>query len=126
MRTSSIGRELARHTSLLDWFLGQTGTVKGFTKAIYSGFTTQEMSRVIEMMLRDFPAASGVYHVSSEPISKYELLMLLKEKLGHNVEIVADGAFRCDRSLDSTRFRSEFNYTPPPWPTMIEELRTRA
>ncbi len=123
LRTSIIGRELSRHTSLLDWFLAQTGRVKGFTNAIYTGFTTLEMSRIIEMMLSKFPDASGVYQVSSDPINKYELLLLFREKLGHDIEIIADDAFHCDRSLDSKCFRSEFNYTPPSWPAMIEELR---
>src|SRR6185369_16345880 len=121
--TSIIGRELSRHTSLLDWFLAQTGTVRGFTKAIYTGFTTLEMSRIIEKMLLVFPDAAGVYQVSSDPINKYELLLLFREKLGHDIEIIADDTFHCDRSLDSTRFRADFNYTPPAWPAMIEELR---
>lgn len=123
LRTSIIGRELSRHTSLLDWFLAQTGTVKGFTNAIYTGFTTLEMSRIIEKMLLEFPHASGVYQVSSEPINKYELLLLFREKLGHEIDIISDNTFCCDRSLNSTRFRTEFNYTPPSWSAMIEELR---
>ena len=124
LRTSIIGRELSRHTGLLDWFLGQTSSVKGFTNAIYTGFTTLEMSRIIERMLLDFPDIFGVYQVSSDPISKYELLLLFREKLGHNIEIIPDDSFCCDRSLDSSRFRAEFNYTPPTWSSMIEELRT--
>jgi len=123
LRTSIIGRELTRHTSLLDWFLAQTSTVKGFANAIYTGFTTLEMSRIIESMLINHPEACGVYQVSSDPINKYELLLLIKEKLGLDIEIVPDNVFCCDRSLDSTRFRKDFNYTPPAWPAMIEELR---
>lgn len=123
LRTSIIGRELSRHKSLLDWFLSQTGTVKGFTNAIYTGFTTLEMSRIIEKMLLEYPEVSGVYQVSSDPINKYELLLLIREKLGQAIEIIPDDVFCCDRSLDSSRFRAEFNYTPPAWSTMIEELR---
>lgn len=123
LRTSIIGRELSRHTSLLDWFLSQSGAVKGFKKAIYTGFTTLEMSRIVEKMLIDFPDAYGVYQVSSDPINKYELLLLFREKLGHDIEIVPDDSFCCDRSLISTRFRADFNYSPPSWPEMIEELR---
>lgn len=123
LRTSIIGRELARNKSLLEWFLAQTGTVKGFTKAIYTGFTTLEMSRIIENMLLNHPEACGVYQVSSDPINKYEILLLFREKLGHKIKIVADESFYCDRSLNSTRFRKEFAYTPPTWDTMIEELR---
>lgn len=123
LRTSIIGRELSRKKSLLEWFLAQTGTVKGFSKAIYTGFTTLEMGRIIENMLVNHPDASGVYQVSSDPINKYDLLLLFREKLGIKIEVVPDDSFCCDRSLDSTRFRKEFAYTPPTWETMIEELR---
>lgn len=123
LRTSIIGRELSRKKSLLEWFLAQNGRIKGFTKAIYTGFTTLEMSRIIENMLISHPEASGVYQVSSDPINKYDLLLLFREKLGHKVEIIPDDTFCCDRSLDSSRFREEFYYVPPSWETMIEELK---
>ena len=122
LRTSLIGRELKRKTGLLEWFLAQRGPVKGYRKAIFSGFTTLEMSRIIERLAVEFPNAEGLYHVSSEPISKYDLLALVKRKLGIDVEIVPDDALRCDRSLDSRRFRAEFGYAPPAWETMIDEL----
>jgi len=122
LRTSIIGRELARKAGLLEWFLAQTEQVRGFTNAIYSGFTTLEMSRIVEFLLVKHPAASGLYQVSSEPISKYDLLVLLGRELGHDIEIVPDGDIYCDRSLDSTRFRREFNYAPPSWEAMVKEL----
>ena len=125
LRTSIIGRELTRKKSLLEWFLAQSGTVKGFRNAIYTGFTTLEMSRIIETMLLDYPAASGVYQVSSDPINKYELLLLFRDKLGHSVGILPDESFHCERSLDSTRFCREFNYSPPTWKSMIEELKIK-
>jgi dTDP-4-dehydrorhamnose reductase len=74
-------------------------------------------------MLLECPEASGLYHVSSDPISKHDLLLLVRDKLGHAIEIIPDETFCCDRSLDSSRFRAEFNYAPPTWPVMIEELR---
>ena len=123
LRTSIIGRELSRHTGLLDWFLRQTGNIKGYTRAIYTGFTTHEMSRIIEHILTGYPEASGVYQVSSDRINKYELLLLFREKFGHEIEIVPDDVFCCDRSLNSSRFRAEFSYTPPTWLQMIDELR---
>lgn len=122
LRTSSIGPELAQKTGLFEWFLGQTGTIKGFTKAIYSGLTTIEMSRVVERALTAPPGVRGLYHVSSEPIDKFSLLVLLRRKLGKKIEIVPDDSFSCDRSLDSSRFRREFGYTPPTWDAMAEEL----
>ena len=122
LRTSIIGRELIRKRGLLEWFLAQKGQVKGFRNAIFSGFTTLEMARIIERMLLNYPQACGLYQVSSEPITKHDLLLLFREKLGHDVEILPDEIFHCDRSLDSTRFRREFNYSPPSWGKMIDEL----
>jgi dTDP-4-dehydrorhamnose reductase len=122
LRTSIIGKELSRKKSLIEWFLAQNGTIKGFKNAIFSGFTTIEMSRIIEKILVEHPNAFGLYHVSSDPISKFDLLTLIKEKMHLNVEIIPDETVRCNRSLDSTKFRKEFNYTPPTWEVMIDEL----
>jgi dTDP-4-dehydrorhamnose reductase len=122
LRTSIIGRELARKKGLLEWFLAQKGPIRGYRHSVFSGFTTIELARVIERILVTAPGKVGVYHVSSEPISKYELLTLIKRKLGLALEIVPDEDVRIDRSLDSTRFRTEFGYLPPSWDAMTEEL----
>jgi dTDP-4-dehydrorhamnose reductase len=125
LRTSIIGLELSRKKSLIEWFLAQQGPIEGFRKAIYTGFTTLEMARIIESVLVDHPDKSGVYHLSSDPIDKYSLLCKLRDRLGRPVEIIPDDDFSCDRSMLSTRFRSEFCYTPPSWDVMIEELATQ-
>ena len=122
IRTSMIGLELARKQSLLEWFLAKTGTVHGYRRAIFSGFTTRELSRIIERMIVEYPGASGVYHVSSDPISKYDLLKRIGEALQRPVQVVPDDTVFCDRSLDSSRFRREFLYEPPSWERMINEL----
>ena len=122
LRSSFIGKELDGGTELFEWFLAQTGTVKGFKNAIYSGLTTLELSRVIEKILVQHPGASGIYNVSSDPISKYELLVLIRDKLHLNIEVLPDENMICDRSLNSSKFRQEFNYVPPGWQAMIDEL----
>jgi len=122
LRTSMIGRELSRKQGLLEWLLSQRGSVQGYKNALFSGFTTLELSRIIDKILAEYPEKGGLYHVSSEPISKFDLLTLIRRKMGLRVEIIPVEEPRLDRSLDSTRFRSEFNYTPPTWEEMIEEL----
>ncbi|MXV18260.1 dTDP-4-dehydrorhamnose reductase family protein [Deinococcus xianganensis] len=122
LRTSIIGPELSRKTSLLEWVLAQQGQVRGFQKAIFSGLTTLELSRVIEKLLLEYPGASGLYQVSSEPIDKYELLMLIREAYRLPLDIQPDDQLAIDRSLDSSRFRQEFNYQPPAWAAMIGEM----
>ena len=122
LRTSIIGRELKSKLGLIEWFLAQTGTIRGYQRAIYSGFTTDELSRIILNQVIPRNDLSGVYHVSSDPISKYDLLILARQAFGHQVTILPDQDFVCDRSLVSTRFREFTGYTPPNWPEMIEEL----
>jgi len=122
LRTSIIGRELTRKTGLLEWFLAQRGTVKGYTKAVFSGFTTLEMARIIKKVLAARTLLSGVYHVSSEPISKFELLTMIRDALSLPIQIEPYDEFQCDRSLDSSRFREALAYRPPEWKAMVEEL----
>jgi dTDP-4-dehydrorhamnose reductase len=125
LRTSMIGPELHRKHSLLEWFLAQKGTIKGFKKAIFSGFTTFELSRIIERLIVQYPTAHGLYHVSADPISKYDLLWMIKKKKCLPVDIEPDTDFVCDRSLDSSKFKRDFKYIPPSWPDMIDELCER-
>jgi dTDP-4-dehydrorhamnose reductase len=122
LRSSFIGKEIHEGTELLEWFLSQKKAVRGFKNAIYTGLTTLELCRVIEKLLLDYPDASGLYNVSSEPINKFDLLRLISEKMHRSVEIIPDESFQCDRSLDSERFRRDFSYTPPTWKEMVEEL----
>ena len=124
LRTSIIGRELSRKSSLLEWFLRQRGQVRGYKNAIFSGFTTMELSRIMETLITHFPESSGIYHVSSDPISKYDLLTLIQDRLQLEVDLVADYEFKCNRSLNSKRFRQDFSYVPPSWEQMIDELAT--
>ncbi|QJT07638.1 dTDP-4-dehydrorhamnose reductase family protein [Oceanidesulfovibrio marinus] len=125
LRTSIFGPELFTKRGLLEWFLAQSGAVHGYTRAIFSGFTTYEMSRIIIMLLKREGDASGVFNVSAAPISKYDLLCMIRDALALDIDIEPDNAVALDRSLDSSRFRSTFGYTPPAWREMISELATR-
>lgn len=122
LRTSIIGHELHSSVSLIDWFLAQEGRVKGFTHAIYSGFPTVEMARIIAEVVIPRPDLCGLYHVSSAPISKYDLLCLVREEYGKTIEIDPDDSIVCDRSLDSSRFRAVTGYVPPTWEEMVQRM----
>ncbi|MDX8393787.1 MAG: SDR family oxidoreductase [Mariprofundales bacterium] len=123
LRTSIIGLELARKQSLIEWFLAQTGTIKGFNRAIYSGFTTLEMARIIERVLIKHQNLHGLYHVASKPISKYDLLNKLSNRLEDlDINIESNDDFVCDRSLDGTSFCNKTAYITPSWNVMLDEL----
>ena len=123
LRTSLIGLELDRKTSLVEWYLAQSGRIGGFTNAIFSGLTTAEFSRIIGMLIEQHPNLDGVYHVASKPITKFELLASLTHFLDRkDVAVEPDDSFYCDRSLRSDRFMAETGYRAPEWSEMLKEL----
>jgi dTDP-4-dehydrorhamnose reductase len=123
IRTSIIGRELASTNGLVEWFLSnEGGTVNGFTNAIFTGFPTLHLSRIIADIITKRQNLSGIYHISSEPISKFKLLTLINKAMRLNITIKEYPDYRVDRSLDSTLYRKETGFTPPSWEKMIEEL----
>jgi dTDP-4-dehydrorhamnose reductase len=119
LRTSIIGRELKTHLGLIEWFLSQEGQINGYTKAIYTGFTTDELSNIIVNYVIPNEALTGVYNVSSDPISKFDLLVLAKKMYSKKIEIIPYEDFSCDRSLNSNKFRQETGYEPPSWDEML-------
>lgn len=122
LRTSIIGLELARFRSLVEWFLAQSGTVTGYTRAIFSGLTTAELTRVIGTVLSEHPGLNGIYHVASAPISKHDLLARLATLLQRPVRIVPDDSLRIDRSLDGSRFRAATGIDVACWDRMLGDL----
>lgn len=123
LRTSIIGHELNSNVSLIDWFLAQQGSVKGFKKAIFSGLPTVELARVIRDHVLPRPELNGLYHVSVEPIDKYSLLKLVAAAYGKQIEILEDSVLQIDRSLDSSKFRNATGYQPPAWEQLVEVMR---
>jgi dTDP-4-dehydrorhamnose reductase len=121
LRTSIIGRELRTTHSLVEWFLSNQGKkVKGFTKAIYTGFPTVILASIISDLIENHKNLQGLYHVSSEPINKFDLLSLLKGFYKVPIEIEPFADFKIDRSLDSTKFRKKIGFIPLGWEEMIE------
>ena len=122
LRTSIIGHELNGAHSLVGWFLAQQDSVKGFARAIFSGLPTIEMARVIRDYVIPHPELHGVYHVSADPINKFDLLTLITVVYGKKINITRDESFIIDRSLDSTRFREATGYQPKSWPELIRQM----
>ena len=123
VRTSLIGFERFHNQglSLLDWFMNQSGEIKGYTRAIWSGLTTLELSRKLVLLARR-PEVVGLLHLCGEKISKYELLILVRDIFNKNgVVIHPDENYVCDRSLISSRL-SELDITVPSLRQMLIEL----
>lgn len=122
LRTSIIGRELNSAHGLIDWFLAQQGSVRGFRRAIFSGLPTVELARVVRDYVIPRPELHGLYHVASAPISKLDLLHLVAAQYGKETSIVADDQLVLDRSLDASRFAAATGYVAEPWPELVKKM----
>lgn len=120
LRTSIIGHGVTPNSSLVDWFLGQTDSVMGFQKAVFSGLPTVELACVIRDYVIPAPELHGLYHVSAGPIDKYSLLQLVAQAYGKKIDIVPDEQLHINRSLDSSRFQQATGYQPPEWRQLVQ------
>jgi dTDP-4-dehydrorhamnose reductase len=123
LRTSLIGRELRSSLGLLEWLISNRGgSVRGFSRAVFSGLTTIALAEEIGALLEEHPGLEGVWHLAAEPIDKFELLSMLDRKLALGIEIVPDPSVIVDRSLDSSRLCRATGRQPRRWEEMVEVL----
>lgn len=124
LRTSIIGRELESFTGLLEWFRQQGGReIKGFSNHFWNGLTTNEFAKVCDKIFsnrKSFPA-TGIYHVFSNAVSKYEMLLALEEKYKIGAKITANDSQFLNRTL-STKFDLNSKLKNPSFSEMIKEL----
>ena len=123
LRTSIIGPELKTKLSLLEWFLSQNVSVNGYINAIYSGLTTTELIKVIDTYIIPQNNQNGLYHISSEPISKHDLLAKIAREFKFDIIIHRTETFFNNKSLNSQKFTKDFGYQKKSWNKMIREMK---
>jgi dTDP-4-dehydrorhamnose reductase len=120
LRTSFIGRELGGASGLVEWFLSNRGgRINGFTNAVFSGFPSVYLAGIIGDIISRQPGLTGIYHVASRPLSKYDLLVKIRNEMGLDIRIDEFSDFRCDRSLDASLFNEKTGFQPPSWDKMV-------
>lgn len=124
LRTSTIGHEFRTNYGLLEWFLSQENKCKGYTRAVFSGLTTVYLAEIIRDVVVPRADLSGLYHVSGESITKYDLLQLIARVYGKSIEIIPDDQLVIDRSLRPDRFIKATGYVVPQWPALIEAMHS--
>lgn len=122
LRTSLIGHELQSGSGLLEWFLSQQRECRCFTRAIFSGLPTIVLANLIRDVVVPRPDLHGIYHVASRPISKFDLLRLVAERYGKDIDLIADDRPAPDRSLVARRFEKATGYKPPDWPALVDAM----
>ena len=123
LRGSMIGRELENKTELFEWFLKQKNKkIKGFSNVIYSGITTTKMAEIVLKLINQYPYLSGVYNISSKPISKFELLILWNNLFDINANIEIDNSYTSNKNLISDNFYRTVSMEQPDWVELSSQL----
>lgn len=121
LRNSIVGPDINPNgIGLLNWFLQQKGEVMGYTGAMWTGQTTLQLAKTMEVAARE--KAHGLYNtVPDTSISKCDLLKLFNEYLRKDkITIVPVDKMAADKSLKRTRW--DFEYRIPDYETMVAEL----
>lgn len=122
LRTSTIGHELQSSLGLLNWFLTQEKSCKGFTKAIFSGLPTVVFAQIIRDFVLNNTQLTGLYNVAAQPIDKFELLKLIADVYKKEINIIPDESLIINRSLDASKFNQATGYNPPTWQSLVETM----
>lgn len=121
LRTSIVGPDIKKSgIGLMNWFMQQKGQVQGYINAIWTGQTTLQLAKTMELAAKE--RAYGLYNmVPDTSISKYELLRLFNKYFRNGeIEIVPVDMMAADNSLKRTRW--DFDYKIPDYEQMISEL----
>ena len=120
LRTSIIGHELNSAASLVDWFLSQSESTNGFSKAIFSGLPTCYIAKLLINYILPNPEIAGLLHLSVDPIDKYTLLQLIAKQYQKKINITESQELVINRSLNSNKFRQLTQFNPPSWGELVE------
>jgi dTDP-4-dehydrorhamnose reductase len=125
LRSSFIGPELRERRGLLEWCRKQQGgRISGFAHALYTGLTTSAMADLVGQIIWSHSDLEGLWHVSSDPISKFDLLQIVNRVYELRIDIERDEDFVCDRRLNSAHFRRRVGWQPRTWEEMIRAMRS--
>lgn len=121
LRNSIVGPDInPQGIGLFNWFMHQKGEINGYTKAMWTGQTTLQLAKTMEIAAKE--RAFGLYNtVPDHSISKYELCGLFNKYFRNNSIIInpIDG-INADKSLKRTRF--DFSYLIPDYEVMVSEM----
>ena len=123
LRTSFVGRQIVGAEELVEWVISQrSGQITAYKNAIYSGLTTRALSDVVQQIIDRQPNLVGLYQVASSPITKFDLISHLNDKLRLDITVNPDTKFECDRTLDGSDFGRVTGIQVPSWEEMLSEL----
>ena len=125
IRTSTVGIEKFSSNGLVNWFLKQKKTCKGYSNAYFTGLPTVVLADMIYKLLKIKPNFSGLINIAGPRISKYHFLKKMNNFRKKRVIITKDNFPVLDRSLNAKKFekitkikvQSKFN-----WHYLIQKM----
>ncbi len=121
LRNSIVGPDINQNgIGLMNWFMQQHGEVTGYISAMWTGQTTLQLAKTMEVAAKE--KAYGLYNaVPDISISKYELLNLFNKYIRkEKVIILPINKMAINKSLKRTHW--DFSYKIPDYEQMISEL----
>lgn len=123
-RTSFIGPEVTGFFSLLEWFKKQSGqTINGFRQHFWNGITTKEFGKICDKIIADrekYPK-NGIFHIFSNTLSKYDMLLKFREKYNIDCKIIPEDLAGINRTL-TTIYELKSQLQIPSFDDMLKEL----
>ena len=123
LRTSTVGHEYTTNYGLLEWFLTQNNSCKGYANALFSGLTNIEFAKVVAEFVLPQEGLSGIYHVGGHEIDKFKLLKIFSSIYEKEIEIIKDEMILINRSLISDKFNKITGYKACEWEDMVSSMR---
>ena len=103
IKTSIIGPEIHNKASLLEWFLNtKEKKINGYDKFYWNGITTLQWSKICYKIMCDFYRYDTLNIPTSECISKYDLLNIMKSVFSKKIYINRDSNTKVHRCLNRT------------------------
>ena len=121
-RNSIVGPDTSENCiGLFNWFMKQSGTINGFTGAMWTGVTTLTLAKAMEQAVKE--NLCGLYNlVNNESISKYDLLGLFNKYFKNGeIEILPKDTLQLDKSLRHKR--NDFSFVVPSYEQQVKEMR---
>lgn len=123
LRNSIVGPDINPNgIGLFNWFMKQRGPeINGYTHAMWTGLTTLELAKVMEVAAKD-NTTGLVNMVNGSNISKYDLLKLFNHYFRKDeLRIIPSDAVHLDKTLVRTNF--DLDYKIPSYGVMVSEMK---
>lgn len=121
-RNSIIGPDPnEKGIGLFNWFMKQSGTIGGYTGAIWTGVTTLTLAKAMEQAIKE--GLTGLYNlVNNESINKYNLLLLFNKYFRNgSIDVQPNDKLQLDKSLRHKR--EDFSFIVPSYEQQIKEMQ---